>query len=97
MLSRLEKRARGEKRISNSRSLVKVVRVRKLPFFFFFLFYDPHSDFVQRGKKNKGILDPLLKPLWLCTHMKQGGGAGGEKAKKGIAPKLNCKHRFYAG
>ena len=31
-----------------------------------------NSDFVQ----GKGILEPLLKPLRLCTHMKQGRGGG---------------------
>lgn len=40
------------------------------------LLYMTHtnSDFI----KGKGILDPLLKPLWLCTHMKQSGKAAGK-------------------
>lgn len=33
-----------------------------------------NCDFVT----GKCILDPLLKPLWLCTHMKQSGEAAGK-------------------
>lgn len=47
MLSLLEKRARGEKGISNSRSLVQVVQVPKLPFFFFMT----HTVILFRGEK----------------------------------------------
>lgn len=55
--------------------------------------YDPQRDFVQRG--GKSILDPLLKPLWLCTHMKQGGEAGGKgeerySAKAQLQTSLLC-------
>lgn len=92
MLSLLEKRARGEKGISNSRSLVQVVRVSKLPFFF----HDPHSDFVQKRKKIRHF-GPITQAIVVVHSYETRWRGGGEKAKKGIAPKLNCKHRFYAG
>lgn len=71
MLSLLEQRE-SEKEISNSSSLFKLFRSQS-----YLYVTHTNSDFVQ----GKGILDPLLKPLWLCTHMKQGGKArsGGEE------------------
>lgn len=62
-------RMEREKGISNSSSLFKLFRSQS-----YLYMTHKNSDFVQ----GKGILDPLLKPLWLCTHMKQGGEGGGK-------------------
>lgn len=88
MLSLLSQRE-SEKDISNSSSLFKLFKSLS-----YLYMTHTNSDFVQ----GKDVLDSLLKPLWLCTHMKQGREAGGGvKERKGIAPKLNCKRSIYAG
>ncbi len=62
-------RIEKEKGISNSTSLFKLFRSQS-----YLCMTHKNSDFVQA----KGILDPLLKPLWLCTHMRQGGEGRGK-------------------
>lgn len=79
----------GKRGISNSGSAFKLYRSQS-----YLCMTHKNGDFLQ----GKGILDPLLKPLWLCTHMKQGGTDGGEGEERYcIVPELNCKHSFYAG
>lgn len=87
MLLLLEQGARGRKELVIAAVWLKSFRSQSC-------LHVTHTVILFGG--GKSILDPLLRALWVCTHMKQGGEAGG-KAKKGVAPKLNCKHGFYAG
>lgn len=70
---------RVEEGISNSRGLFKLFGSQS-----YLYMTHKNSDFVQ----GIGILDPLLKPLWLCTHMKQGGGV---KAKERYSTKAQLQ------